>query len=103
MLYRRTIKLRLKQATSPVVGRAGKMAEKLILETSLKSPQYWLSVVSRDTMGVVDAGKIEVADGLPNTGSPEPVLGVRGFYIFSFRLPVSRGAWWRCCGRCSDR
>src|SRR5215469_7134717 len=38
MLYRRTMKLRLKNATSPVVGRAGKMAEKLILETSLKSP-----------------------------------------------------------------
>jgi hypothetical protein len=33
MLYRRTMKLRLKQATSPVVGRAGKMAEKLILKT----------------------------------------------------------------------
>jgi hypothetical protein len=32
------MKLRLKQATSRDVGRAGKIAEKLILETSLKFP-----------------------------------------------------------------
>src|SRR6266481_9732537 len=54
MLYRRTMKLRLKHATSPVVRPCGQNGREHSAEIP---PQYWLSVVSRDTMGVVDAGK----------------------------------------------